>query len=274
VDNKQLYDLAITWLTALGVCAAFGLVKTRWVRLLFIALTLSVASLGSVAKVSPTNLWEAIITPPRASLNGAPSALSTPIPTPAALAEANRQKPEHREDQHRELKALVVRTQMDPARINVVLACDTGALPTAIAAEAESKLANSLQKLSDRAAIYRGVLRPEFMKDGYFDRAFGGDFAFLADTGLFDSAHFLVLCRVNARASPNSAVDGLFSSSTEVEYRIIRHNSEELESGSIHAVGPGASAEAAVMRGVELAVERNESTFKRFLDPPVTLRNN
>jgi hypothetical protein len=273
VDNKQLYDLAITWLTALGVCAGFGLVKRVWVRLLFIALTLTVASVASVAKVSPTNLWEAMISSPRP--NGASTSLSTPTATPTAVVETNRQKAdEHREDQRRKLKALVVRTQMDPARVNVVLACDTGVLPTAIAAEAESKLANSLRKLSDRAAVYRGVLRPEFMKDGYFDRAFSGDLAFLADTGLFDSAHFLVLCRIKAEASANSAVDGLFSSSTELEYRIIHHSGEQADSGSIHAVGPGASAEAAVMRGVELTVERNASIFKRFLDRPDALRNN
>lgn len=195
--------------------------------------------------------------------------------TLARQEETVRQATAEKEERIRKLKALVNRTKMDSTRVRVAFRLDTGpSLKNGNATEAKEKLVRTLRLMSDRIAIYDDILRPEFGTNGYFDRAFNGESSFLQETGLFDIANFLLLFRLKAESSDNDTVRGMFSCRTELTYRILNQHGEQVDSGSIHAVGPGFSAQAALLRGIEIGIEKNASKLIRSLDPPAPTPRN
>lgn len=188
--------------------------------------------------------------------------------TLARQEETRRKATTEEADRISKLKALVNRTKMDSTNVNVALVLDTSALIGGNAVEAQAKLVSTLRKASSRVEIYDDVFRPEFRLKGYFERAFNGDSSFLKDTGLFDTANFLFLCRLKAESSVDNELR-VFSSRTELTYRVLNRNGEQVDSGSIHAVGPGSSAQTALLRGIELGVEKHSAKLLRTLDPTV-----
>jgi hypothetical protein len=189
--------------------------------------------------------------------------------TLAKEEETRRKATAEKEEAVTKLKALIHRTKMDSTKVNVVFVLDAPSLNSGNAAEAQAKLVSALQRVSDRLAIYDNVLRPEFAQNGFFEKAFNGDYSFLKDTGLFDTANFLLLFRLKAESSADDAFRGVFSCRTELTYRVLNQHSEQVGSGSIHAIGPGFSAQAALLRGIEIGVEQNASKLIRVFDPTV-----
>jgi hypothetical protein len=168
-------------------------------------------------------------------------------------------------DRISKLRALVNRTKMDSKNVNVALVLDTRYLTGGNAVAAQAKLVSALRKLSTRVEIYDDVFRSEFGRNGYFEKAFNGDSSFLKDTGLFETASFLFLCRLKAESSVDNEL-GVFSSRTELTYRVFNRHGEQVDSGSIHAVGPGSSAQAALLRGIEIGVEKGGAKLIRSLE--------
>lgn len=185
----------------------------------------------------------------------------------AASEATRREAAAKEEEQKHKLRALVKSAKMDAARNNVVLAVDTSPLSGGNTTEARATVTNSLRKVSEHAALHDDVLRPEFTADGYFERAFNGDSAFLKETGIFEAANFLVLVRLRAEPSSKQALGDVFSCNAELSYRLFNRAAEQVDSGSIHAIGPGFSPEAALLRAIEIGIEKNHATFLRFLDP-------
>jgi hypothetical protein len=183
--------------------------------------------------------------------------------------EIRRNETAEKEKQVSKLRALVNHTKMDSTKVNVAFVLDRSSLNSGNFTEAQTQFVSTMRKVSNGVAIYDDVLRPEFGRNGYFEKAFNGDTSFLKDTGLFDTANFLLLCRLKAESSADQALGGVFSCRTELTYRVLNRHCEQVDSGLIHAVGPGFSAQAALLRAIEIGVEKNAVKLLRSIDSTV-----
>lgn len=101
----------------------------------------------------------------------------------------------------------------------------------------EAVAKNLISSPGFRQRVEIDFFRPAFVEGAYFDRAFGGDVAFLREAGAFTCVKSIVLGETWSKCG--SIVNGVLSCDVNLNYRVISESGTRVAGGILAATGAG-----------------------------------
>jgi hypothetical protein len=98
-----------------------------------------------------------------------------------------------------------------------------------------------------------------FVKEGHFAKTFAGDPTPLRETEALTCVRHVALGQTETACAPNGSIQGVTSCQVTLVLKVFGEEGRIVDSKHLTAIGPSFSEQGAVVRGVELLVERSGS---------------
>jgi hypothetical protein len=197
-------------------------------------------------------------------------------PREAEKAEAERQRLAAIQKAKLEAEAASKRQQEEDHRARMrsfVLAGTTGDLGQTFGlAVVPSRSDSSLDRLAaerlpevlvrtapDTAHVISPMFDDGFVREGYFGKTFTGDPTPLIESEALTRARRVALGQTETACTSNGPIQGVTSCRVTLQLKVFGENGRIMDTKHLAEIGPGFSEQDAVIRGVELLVERSGS---------------
>jgi hypothetical protein len=111
----------------------------------------------------------------------------------------------------------------------------------------------------DAAHVISPMFADGFVTEGYFGKALTGDPTPLIESEALTRAHRVALGQTETACTSNSPIQGVTSCRVSIQLKVFGENGVIVDAKHLAEIGPGFSEQDAVIRGVELLVERSGS---------------
>jgi len=111
----------------------------------------------------------------------------------------------------------------------------------------------------DSVRVIPAMFTDGFVKEGYFASAFAGDPTPLKESEALTRARWIALGQIETACAPNNSVQGVTNCRIALSLKVFGKDGKIIDTEHLTEIGPNFSEQAAVVRGVELLVERSGS---------------
>lgn len=111
----------------------------------------------------------------------------------------------------------------------------------------------------DAVQVIPAMFTDGFVREGYFKSAFGGDPTPLKETEALTRARRVALGQTETACTANSSLQGVTNCRVTLTLKVFGEGGRIVDTEHLSETGPDFSEQGAVIRGVELLIERSGS---------------
>jgi len=169
-------------------------------------------------------------------------------------------KRQQEEDRRAHMRSLVIAGTVENASQTLGLAIVPSRPESALDRLAAERLPKGLAEAApDAVRVIPAMFTDGFVKEGYFASAFAGDPTPLKESEALTRARRIALGQTETACAPNNSVQGLTNCRVALSLKMFGEDGKVIDTEHFTEIGPDFSEQAAVVRGVELLVERSGS---------------